>query len=85
MDPSFDDFQSAFKTPSLRYIDQTAPYFHNGSHETLDDVVAFYDTLPGSPPVGHRELTLKPLGLTPTERAGVVAFLSSLTGEPVQP
>ncbi len=85
LDPSFDDFQSAFKTPSLRYVDQTAPYFHNGSHETLDDVVAFYDTLPGSPAVGHRELTLKPLGLTATERSGVVAFLSSLTGEPVQP
>ncbi len=85
LDPSFDDFQSAFKTPSLRYVDQTAPYFHNGSHETLDDVVAFYDTLPGSPPIGHRELTLKPLRLTAAERAGVVAFLSSLTGEPVQP
>ncbi|MFT6142923.1 MAG: cytochrome c peroxidase [Myxococcota bacterium] len=85
LDPSFDDFQAAFKTPSLRYVDQTAPYFHNGSHETLDDVIGFYDALPGSPLVGHRELTLKPLDLTAGERAGVVAFLSSLTGAPVQP
>lgn len=85
LDPSFDDFQAAFKTPTLRYVDQTAPYFHNGSHATLEDVVDFYDRLPGKPVVGHRELTLRPLGFNKTQQDAIVAFLSSLTGEPVQP
>ena len=85
LDPSFDDFQAAFKTPTLRYVSETAPYFHNGSHATLEDVVAFYSELPGNPPVGHRELTLKPLNLTDEETDAIVAFLESLTGDPVTP
>ena len=85
LDPSFDDFQLAFKTPTLRYVDQTAPYFHNGSKPTLDDVVAFYNTLEDEPPAGHRELTLKPLDLSESDQAALVAFMRSLTGAEVSP
>ena len=85
LDPSFDDFQAAFKTPTLRYVSETAPYFHNGSHESLEDVVRFYSELPGDPPAGHRELTLKPLDLSDEEVDAVVAFLHSLTGDVVTP
>ncbi|HEY6100906.1 MAG TPA: hypothetical protein VIW03_15820, partial [Anaeromyxobacter sp.] len=40
----------AFKVPTLRNVARTAPYFHNGAFERLEDVVAFYarrDTDPG--------------------------------------
>ena len=40
------DGQRRFRTPSLRMVTRTAPYMHNGSLATLDDVLAFYDDLP---------------------------------------
>jgi cytochrome c peroxidase len=72
-----------FKTPTLRNIEQTPPYMHGGQFETLEQVVAFYSTLPGTARVGHREEMLEPLGLSEQEIADVVAFLETLTGEPV--
>ena len=83
LDPSFPDFDGAFRTPSLRDVARTAPYMHAGQLKTLSDVVRFYSQLPGSPQLGHRELTLVPLALTPQEEAQLVAFLESLTGEPL--
>jgi cytochrome c peroxidase len=56
---------------------------HGGQFETLEQVVAFYSTLPGTARVGHREEMLEPLGLSEQEIADVVAFLETLTGEPV--
>lgn len=83
LNPTFPDFQSAFKTPTLRDITQTAPYMHHGALETLDDVLEFYSELPTEPAIGHRELTLRPLRLTRQERADLTAFLESLTGGPL--
>lgn len=37
------DFQGAFKTPTLRHLLGTAPYLHDGSEKTLEEVVDFYD------------------------------------------
>jgi cytochrome c peroxidase len=54
-----------FKGPVLRALSSRAPYFHNGSALTLDDVVAFYDKRFN-------------LGLTPQEQADLVAFLRAL-------
>jgi cytochrome c peroxidase len=85
LNPDFPDFQAAFKTPSLRYVAQTAPYMHNGSFADLEEVVRFYSTLPDLPPAGHRELTLKPLNLSEAEVADLVAFLGTLTGDPLPP
>lgn len=83
LDPSFPDFQQAFKTPTLRNVALTGPYMHHGELAALDDVVAFYDELPGDAASNHRELTLRPLGLTPADRADLVRFLEALTGDPL--
>lgn len=40
------DGEARFRTPSLRMVTKTAPYFHNGTAATLEDVLAFYDDLP---------------------------------------
>jgi cytochrome c peroxidase len=72
-----------FKTPTLRNVSKTPPYMHGGQFETLEQVVAFYSTLPAKAQVGHREEMLEPLGLTAQEIDDVVAFLETLDGEPV--
>jgi cytochrome c peroxidase len=56
---------STFKVPILRALAARAPYFHNGSAATLDDVATFYDNRFN-------------MGLTPQEKADLVAFLRSL-------
>jgi cytochrome c peroxidase len=66
----------AFKTPTLRNIDVTGPYFHNGSVETLEEVVALYDAGPSG--TGH-DWESRALGLTAGEQADLVAFLRALT------
>lgn len=68
----------AFKTPSLRNVELTYPYMHDGSLSTLEDVVAFYDK--GG--IEHDgEKVLEPLGLSEKEKADLVAFLKTLTSE----
>ena len=74
-----DTDKGAFRTPSLRNVELTAPYFHDGSRATLEDVVAFYAR--GGNPVRYRDKELQPLWLTGQDRADLVAFLQSLTGE----
>ena len=67
----------AFKTPTLREIAKTAPYMHNGTFQTLDDVIEFFDKGGGK---GNR--VLKPLGLSPEEKKYLKTFLTeALTGE----
>ncbi len=69
----------AFKTPTLRNIVQTAPYMHDGSEATLEDVIAFYDR--GGNPNPHLAKEIRPLGLTADERRDLRAFLEALTGD----
>ena len=73
----------AFKTPTLRNIAQTGPYMHDGRFEQLDDVLSFYNELPGTASVGHREESLQPLELSDDDRRALRSFLESLTGEPL--
>jgi len=74
----------AFRTPTLRNIELTAPFMHDGVFETLKDVVRFYDdgALPRHPMVSdemmHLALT-QPLGLTDAESDAIVAFMEALT------
>ncbi|MGE5175822.1 MAG: cytochrome-c peroxidase [Hyphomicrobiales bacterium] len=70
-----------FKTPSLRNVALTAPYMHDGSLRTLEDVVRFYDR--GG--VAHAGLDpmIRPLGLEPDSVRALVAFLVTLTGSDV--
>jgi cytochrome c peroxidase len=72
------------KTPTLRSVALTAPYMHQGQLATLKDVVRHYSTLEGrTPPGPHDEKILAPLHLTDSEMDDLVAFLESLTGEPL--
>ena len=70
--------RGAFKTPTLREVARTAPYMHDGSLATLEDVVDFYDR------GGNRNAFLDPelhaLGLTAPEKRVLLAFLRSLSG-----
>ena len=68
----------AFKTPTLLDISKTAPYFHNGSAKTLEEAV---DVMVGG---GKKNkyldtTNIKPVKLSPKEKADLLAFLRSLT------
>jgi cytochrome c peroxidase len=71
--------RGAFRTPSLRDVAKTAPYMHDGGEKTLKDVVDFYVGGGSSNP--HLDKEIKELKLDGTERADLVAFLESLTGD----
>ncbi|MFO0852620.1 MAG: cytochrome c peroxidase [Gemmataceae bacterium] len=65
-----------FKTPSLRGVGLSAPYMHDGSLKTLEDVIEFYDRGGAANP--HLDPAIKPLNLTAGEKAALVAFLKAL-------
>ena len=71
-----------YKTPSLRNIQLTAPYMHDGSLRTLDNVVDFYNV--GGEDNPYKDQRLVPLGLTQDEKADLVAFMKALTGSNVK-
>lgn len=73
-----DQDRGAFKTPTLRNLTDTAPYMHDGSQATLEEVVDFYDR--GGEANAWLDGRIKPLGLTAQEKADLVAFLRSLQG-----
>ncbi len=73
-----DEHRGAFKTPTLRNVEKTAPYMHDGSLATLEDVIEFYDR--GGNPNPYRDSELRRLNLTPTEQQAVVTFLHVLSG-----
>lgn len=75
---SDDEDRGAFKTPTLRNVELTAPYMHDGSLKSLSEVIDWYDK------GGHENAWLSadiaPLGLSEQEKADLAAFLESLTG-----
>lgn len=68
-----------FRTPSLREVSRTAPFMHNGTLATLEDVVAFYNKGGGS-----ETDELQPLNLTQDEQSDLVTFLKQLAGKPIE-
>jgi len=74
-----------FKTPSLRNVAVTAPYMHDGSVKTLDDVLSHYEAGGRSAALGRRSPLTSPrirkFKLTTQERKDLIAFLNSLTDE----
>jgi cytochrome c peroxidase len=68
----------AFKTPGLRNLLMTEPFFHNGSHATLWDVVDHYNK-GGDVNDPFLDTQMQPLGLKEAEIDDLVAFLASLT------
>ncbi|MCB9328695.1 MAG: cytochrome-c peroxidase [Lewinellaceae bacterium] len=71
-----EDF-AKFKTPSLRNIALTAPYMHDGSMSTLDEVIDHYNT--GGAENPQKSSLIKPLHLSESEKEDLKAFLNSLT------
>jgi len=70
--------KGAFKVPTLREIEHTGPYMHDGSLKTLEDVVEHYNK--GGIKNPWLDQRLKPLNLTPAEKKDLVAFLKALSG-----
>jgi cytochrome c peroxidase len=83
--PPPEETRGQFRTPSLRGVAQSAPYMHNGWFSDLRSVVDHYDWGGGMPASGQLDRQLVPLHLTDQEKEQLVAFLHSLTGEPVDP
>jgi cytochrome c peroxidase len=73
-----DQDRGAFKTPTLRQVAARAPYMHDGSIATLEEVVEYYDRGGNRNP--NLDSELQPLGLSIEEKQGLVAFLRSLSG-----
>lgn len=81
-----------FRTPSLRHVGRTAPYMHNGLFPSLEGVVHFYARGGGEVRARNQaeadrplfaeaarlDPLIRPLDLTPTERAALTAFLRTL-------
>jgi cytochrome c peroxidase len=73
----------AFKTPSLRNVEKTAPYMHDGVYTTMWDVVAHYNFGGGTGSYsGTKESAVSPLLLTNQEMDDLVEFLRSLSDGP---
>jgi cytochrome c peroxidase len=75
--------RGAVKTPSLRNIELTGPYFLNGGQATLDQVVDFYSR-GGDFPSVDVDPNLQRAGFSADDKAAVIAFLKSLTDERVR-
>lgn len=71
--------KGAFKTPTLRDIEHTGPYMHDGSLKTLEEVVEHYNK--GGIKNPHLDQRMKPLNLSADEKRDLVAFLKALSGE----
>jgi cytochrome c peroxidase len=80
-----------FRTPTLRNIALTAPYMHDGSIATLEEVIDHYEaggrTIDDGPYAGRgavsplKDKFMVGFRLAPEERADLLAFLESLTDE----
>ena len=74
----------AFKTPTLRNIEKTAPYMHDGRFETLEDVIEFYSHdvkwSPSISPLMHH-VNRGGVQLLPAEKEDLLSFIRSLHDE----
>lgn len=75
--------KGSFKTPTLREIARTAPYMHDGSLKTLEDVVNYYDK--GGIPNPQLDEEIFPLKLTDQQKADLVTFLKEGLASPSYP
>ena len=84
--------RGAWKTPTLRSLERTGPYFHNGSGERLEEVVEFHAV--GGRYNSYLALELRDplnplrqwhLGLAPEDVRALALFLRALNGQDVDP
>lgn len=71
--------EGKFKTPTLRNIARTAPYMHDGSMATLEQVVDFFAA--GGLPHANRDPLMQSFALSPDDKADLIAFLRALNDE----
>ena len=76
---SKEEDKGAFKTSTLRDLKRTAPYMHDGSVKTLEEVIELYDK--GGEANPWLDPKMEPLHLTEQEEADLLAFLQSLEGD----
>lgn len=77
-----DALKHAFKTPSIRNIELTAPYMHNGSFETMEQVIDFYNFGGGQGmglPLSNQTLPPDSLHLNKSEIQDLIVFMKALT------
>ncbi|MCG9793354.1 cytochrome-c peroxidase [Flavobacterium algicola] len=77
-----DQLRNSFKTPTLRNVEITGPYMHNGVFTTLEEVVDFYNEGGGvglGLPVPNQTLPSESLNLTESEKKALVAFMKTLS------
>lgn len=80
--PEFTFLKGMVKTPTVRNVQVTAPYMHNGCYDSLEEVVDFYDDGGGLGlgfDVPSQTLPEDELGLSKKQQASIVAFLNALT------
>lgn len=75
----FFSMYKAFKTPSLRHVAFTAPYFHDGSRHSLTEIIEFYNRGGDTPGATGLAKEIQPLNLSPAEREALEAFLTTLS------
>jgi hypothetical protein len=78
LNPGANGVNGAFKTPGLRNIALTGPYFHNGGQATLEQVVDFYARGGDFP-----NQTIRRFNASAADRGALVAFMKSLTDDRV--
>lgn len=78
--PNSAKLQYAFKTPTLRDVARRAPYMHDGSIATLQEVIDLYDR--GGIERPSRSNKIFRLGLSEKEKSDLLAFLHALNGAP---
>lgn len=71
--------RALFKVPTLRNVELTGPYMHDGSLSTLEEIVDHYNAGGANHP--NKNALIRPLGLTETEKSDLVSFLKTLTDE----
>ena len=74
-----DEDRGAFKTPTIRNVAQSAPYMHDGSIKTLEEVIDWYDK--GGHPNDHLDPKVKKLNLSKQDKADLLAFMQACTGD----
>jgi cytochrome c peroxidase len=76
----------AFKTPGIRNVELTAPFFHNGGDRTLMDIVNFYNRGGNFPAINQNNFdpNIVILALTPAEKQALVALMVGMTDERVR-
>jgi uncharacterized protein (TIGR03437 family) len=82
--PSRTRANGTFKSPGLRNVEFTGPYFHDGGQATLEQVLQFYARNGDFPARGNLGPGIGQIGLSPADQTAVVAFLKALSDDRVR-